>query len=63
MIYKFIKQLCFERAYGKGFIDCYDIKNIYSAVLSEPDLVVLTQDGKIKKTNLVLKEGTVKLFK
>ena len=60
---QFIKQLCFERSYGKGFENCYDIKNIYSAVLSEPDLVVLTQDGKIKKTNLVLKETTLKLAK
>ena len=60
---EFIKQLCFERSYGKGFIDCYDIKNIYSSVLSDPDLVVLTKDGRIKKTNLVLKEGTLKLFK
>ena len=58
-----IKQLCFERTYGKGFESCYDIKNIYSAVLSEPDLVALTQDGKIKKTNLVLKEAVLALPK
>jgi hypothetical protein len=30
-------------------------------VLSEPNLIVLTTDGKIKKTNLVLKETVLSL--
>ncbi len=57
----FIQKLCFEDGYGKGFNNCYNIKHIYEAVLSEPNLIVLTTDGKIKKTNLVLKETILKL--
>ena len=57
----FIQKLCFEDGYGKGFDNCYNIKNIYSSVLEEPNLVVLTQDGKIRKSNLILKETILKL--
>ena len=46
----FIQKLCFEDGYGKGFENCYNIKNIYSAVLEDPHLVALTKDGKIKKS-------------
>jgi hypothetical protein len=56
-----VQKLCFEDGYGKGFNNCYNIKNIYESVLSEPNLIVLTQDGKIKKTELVLKETIFKL--
>ncbi len=58
---QFVQKLCFEDGYGQGFDNCYDIKNIYSAVLEEPNLVVITQGGKLKKTNLVLKEATLDL--
>ena len=57
----FIQKLCFEDGYGKGFFNCYNIKNIYSSVLEEPNLVVLTNDGKMKKTGLVLKETLLEL--
>ena len=57
----FIQKLCFEDGYGKGFNNCYSIKQIYEAVLNEPNLIVLTTDGKIKKTNLVLKETILNL--
>ena len=57
----FVQKLCFEIGYGKGFDNCYNIKNIYSSVLEEPNLVVLTTDGKIKKSNLVLKETVLEL--
>ena len=57
----FIQKLCFEDGYGKGFENCYNIKNIYSSVLEEPNLVVLTNDGKMKKTSLVLKESILDL--
>ena len=57
----FFQKLCFENGYGKGFENCYNIKNIYSAVLKDPNLVVLTKEGKIKKTNLVLRETILKL--
>ena len=57
----FIQKLCFEDGYGKGFENCYNIKNIYSAVLEDPHLVALTKDGKIKKTNLILKEALLDL--
>lgn len=57
----FIQKLCFEDGYGKGFENCYNIKNIYSSVLEESNLVVLTTDGKLKKSNLVLKETVLKL--
>ena len=57
----FIQKLCFEDGYGKGFFNCYNIKNIYSSVLEEPNLVVLTNDGKMKKTGLVLKEALLEL--
>ena len=57
----FIQKLCFEDGYGKGFNNCYNVKNIYESVLSEPNLIVLTNDGKIKKTNLVLKETILSL--
>ena len=57
----FIQQLCFEDGYGKGFENCYNIKNIYSSVLEEPNLVVLTNDGKMKKTSLILKESILDL--
>jgi len=53
---EFIQKLCFEDGYGDGFENCYNIKHIYKSVLQEPNLVVLTKDGKLKKTNLVLKE-------
>ena len=59
----FIQKLCFEEGYGKGFGNCYNIKNIYQSVLEEPNLVVLTRDGKIKKTNLVLKETIFRIPK
>jgi len=57
----FIQKLCFEDGYGKGFENCYNIKNIYSSVLEEPNLVVLTTDGKMKKSNLILKETRLEL--
>jgi len=57
----FVQKLCFEDGYGKGFFNCYNIKNIYSSVLEEPNLVVLTNDGKMKKTGLVLKEALLEL--
>lgn len=57
----FIQKLCFEDGYGKGFNNCYNIKNIYKSVTDEKNLVVLTDDGKIKKTNLVLKETKLNL--
>lgn len=57
----FIQKLCFEIGYGKGFENCYNIKNIYSSVLEEPNLVVLTTDGKMKKSNLILKESKLEL--
>jgi len=55
------QKLCFERGYNREFNNCYNIKNIYSAVLSEPNLVALTNDGKIKKTDLILKETVLQL--
>jgi len=55
------KRLCFERSYGSGFENCYNIKNIYKSVLEESDLVALTNDGKIKKTALILKETILEL--
>ena len=57
----FIQKLCFEDGYGNGFQNCYNIKNIYSAVLEESNLMAVTKDGKIKKTNLILKETTLEL--
>ena len=57
----FIQKLCFEDGYGKGFNNCYNIKNIYKSVIDEKNLVVLTDDGKIKKTSLVLKETKLNL--
>lgn len=57
----FIQKLCFEDGYGKGFENCYNIKNIYSSVLEEPNLVVLTNDGKMKKSSLILKESILDL--
>jgi hypothetical protein len=57
----FVQKLCFENGYGKGFENCYNIKNIYKSVIEEPNLVVLTNEGKMKKTNLVLKETILKL--
>ena len=57
----FVQELCFEDGYGKGFNNCYTIKHIYESVLNEPNLIVLTNDGKIKKTNLVLKETILNL--
>lgn len=59
----FIQKLCFEDGYGKGFNNCYNIKNIYSAVLEESNLMAVTKDGKIKKTNLILKETLLELPK
>ena len=55
------QKLCFERGYNREFNNCYNIKNIYSAVLSEPNLVALTNDGKIKKTDLILKETVLQI--
>jgi len=55
------KKLCFERSYGSGFENCYSIKKIYKSVLEESDLVALTNDGKIKKTGLILKETILEL--
>tara|TARA_B100001250_G_C19652124_1_gene723187 strand:+ start:17 stop:844 length:828 start_codon:yes stop_codon:yes gene_type:complete len=57
----FIQKLCFEDGYGKGFENCYNIKNIYSSVLEDPNLVVLTKDGKMKKSRLVLQESVLEL--
>ena len=57
----FIQKLCFEDGYGKGFNNCYNIKNIFKSVIDEKNLVVLTDDGKIKKTSLVLKETKLNL--
>jgi hypothetical protein len=57
----FVQKLCFEIGYGKGFENCYNIKNIYSSVLEESNLVVLTTDGKMKKSNLILKESQLEL--
>ncbi len=58
---EFVQKLCFEDGYGTGFNNCYNIKNIYESVLEEPNLIVLTKEGKIKKTNLVLKETILDL--
>ena len=52
---QFIQKLCFEEGYGKGFANCYNVQNIYKSVLDESNLVALTKDGKMKKTNLILK--------
>ena len=60
---QYIQQLCFEESYGKGFKNCYNIKNIYEAVIDDSNLVVLTIDGKMKKTNLVLRETQLSLDK
>jgi hypothetical protein len=57
----FIQKLCFEDGYGSGFDNCYNIKNIYKSVMEEPNLVVLTKEGKMRKTNLVLKETVLKI--
>jgi len=57
----FIQKLCFEDGYGKGFNNCYNVKNTYESVLKEENLIVLTKEGKIKKTNLVLRESILKL--
>ena len=57
----FVQKLCFEDGYGEGFENCYNIKNIYKSVIEEPNLVALTKDGKMKKTNLVLKETVLKI--
>ena len=59
---EFIQKLCFEDGYGNGFDNCYNIKHIYQSVLDEPNLVVLTQDGKMKRTNLVLKETLLEIL-
>ena len=53
------KKLCFEDGYGTDFENCYNIKNIYHSVINEPGLISLTQDGKLKKTELVLKKTTL----
>jgi len=58
---QFIQQLCFEDGYGKGFQNCYNIKNIYSAVLEDSNLLAVTKEGKIKKTNLILKQAVLDL--
>ena len=52
---QFIQKLCFEEGYGKGFGNCYNVQNIYESVLQESNLVALTKEGKMKKTNLILK--------
>ena len=57
----FIQNLCFEDGYGNGFQNCYIIKNIYSSILDEPNLMAVTKEGKIKKTNLILRETTLTL--
>jgi len=57
----FIQKLCFEDGYGKGFHNCYNIKNIYESVLDEPNLMAVTKEGKIKKTSLILRETTLTL--
>ena len=57
----FVQKLCFEYGYGSGFDNCYNIQNIYKSVMEEPNLVVLTKEGKMKKTNLVLKETILKI--
>tara|TARA_B100002052_G_C15881053_1_gene599273 strand:+ start:2645 stop:3463 length:819 start_codon:yes stop_codon:yes gene_type:complete len=57
----FVQKLCFEDGYGSGFDNCYNIKNIYKSVMEEPNLVVLTKEGKMRKTNLVLKETVLKI--
>ena len=57
----FIQKLCFEDGYGKGFENCYNIKNIYSSILEEPNMVALTRDGKMKKTDLILRETLLEL--
>ena len=57
----FIQKLCFEDGYGKGFENCYNIKNIYSSILEEPNMVALTRDGKMKKTDLILRESLLEL--
>jgi hypothetical protein len=57
----FVQKLCFEDGYGNGFENCYTIKNIYKSVMEEPNLVVLTNEGKMRKTNLVLKETILKI--
>ena len=59
----YVQQLCFENGYGNGFENCYNIKNFYESVIEEPNLVVLTKEGKIKQTNLVLRPATLKLHK
>ena len=56
---EFIQKLCFEDGYGNGFQNCYSIKNIYSSILDEPNLMAVTKEGKIKKTNLILRETTL----
>ena len=56
-----LEGLCFEDGYGKGFNNCYNVKNTYESVLKEENLIVLTKEGKIKKTNLVLRESMLKL--
>ncbi|MBJ04483.1 MAG: hypothetical protein CMP65_01095 [Flavobacteriales bacterium] len=55
------QRLCFEQSYGKGFENCYTIKNIFESVLEEPNLTALTNDGKIKKTDLILRETILDL--
>tara|TARA_Y100001968_G_C19389524_1_gene734780 strand:+ start:330 stop:1112 length:783 start_codon:yes stop_codon:yes gene_type:complete len=57
----FIQKLCFEDGYGKGFNNCYNIKNIYSSVLQQANLIAVTKDGKIKKTDLILQETILNL--
>ena len=57
----FIQKLCFEDGYGNGFQNCYNIKNIYESILDEPNLMAVTKEGKIKKTNLILRETKLTL--
>ena len=57
----FFQKLCFEDGYGTDFENCYNIKNIYAAVLNETGLVTLTKDGKIKTTDLILRKTTLDL--
>ena len=57
----FFQKLCFEDGYGTDFENCYNIKNIYEAVLNETGLVTLTKDGKIKTTDLILRKTALDL--
>jgi hypothetical protein len=57
----FFQKLCFEDGYGTDFENCYNIKNIYAAVLNETGLVTLTKDGKIKTTDLILRKTILDL--